>query len=77
MHIPHVDRPARFALFGVKQQDGFVYVDGEHSRHPLQLGDELQLSADAPPLFLYGMEQSSQPQTRDVEQQNAWRLQGM
>eukprot|EP00903_Cladosiphon_okamuranus_P020843 g19143.t1 len=34
-------------------KDGFVYVDGEHSQHAVQLGDELQISADAPPLYLY------------------------
>ncbi|CAM9450268.1 unnamed protein product [Discosporangium mesarthrocarpum] len=34
-------------------QHGFVYIDGEHSRHPLSLGDELEISGDAPPLYLY------------------------
>ena len=43
----------------VASQDGFVYVDGEHSQHAVQLGDELQVSADAPPLYLYAGE--SQP----------------
>lgn len=37
-------------------QDGFVYVDGEHSQHAVQLGDELQVSADGPPLYLYAGE---------------------
>ncbi|CAM9886509.1 unnamed protein product [Pylaiella littoralis] len=37
-------------------KDGYVYVDGEHSQHAVQLGDELQISADAPPLYLYSME---------------------
>lgn len=37
-------------------QDGYVYVDGEHSQHAMGLGDELQISAEAPPLYLYAKE---------------------
>lgn len=39
--------------FRALNKDGYVFVDGEHSRHELRLGDELDVSADAPPLLLY------------------------
>lgn len=33
-----------------------MYIDGEHSLHAVQLGDELRISADAPPVYLYSRE---------------------
>ncbi|CAM9787192.1 unnamed protein product [Ectocarpus fasciculatus] len=42
-------------------KDGFVYIDGEHSVHSVQLGDELRMSANAPPLYLYSKERPPGP----------------
>ncbi|CAM9406238.1 unnamed protein product, partial [Chrysoparadoxa australica] len=32
---------------------GYCYVDGAHAKHPLMLGDEIELAAVAPPLWLF------------------------
>ena len=37
-------------------QYGRVYTDGEHAEHRLQLGDEVDVTAFAPPLMLYASE---------------------
>lgn len=53
-------------------KDGFVWVDGEHSKHKLQLGDELQLAAEAPSLYLYAR-QAQTPHSQGTP----WRHHGL
>ncbi|CAM9667604.1 unnamed protein product [Ascophyllum nodosum] len=40
-------------------KNGCVFVDGEYARHELRLGDELDVTADAPPLLLYAKQPTS------------------
>ena len=39
--------------FRWNSQSGNIFIDGSHLTHPLQLGDEIVINSDAPPLQLF------------------------